>query len=596
MKSMIVKRLYYTFLLIALAFLAEFCANTGMPAGGPKDNDPPVIEEIFPANGSVHFKAKKFTVKFDEYIKPQGIAQKIVISPPIKKKPEIRMSGKTMIVDLGECWEEIKDSTTYVFDFSKAIADVNEGNELKDFRYIFSTGDIIDSLKISGRVLSAFDIKPEKEGVVIIYNANEYSDSVPMKQMPDYIAQIDEQGNFIATNIRKGAYKVLALNDKNNNLNFDLPTEKIAFLDTLVVPDVKEEIHFDTIKAGQDSLTSDSVVERKELKWSPDDIVLLMFDEEELKTQVAEKSRDEKWKLAVRFTNYLERRPDFYLLDADADSFRIVTEMNKTYDTVTVWAPDSALYSRDTVLLAVKYPSRDSLNNSIDLIDTLRLKQKSESSGKKDKKQVVEKTDTLIIKSDQKPKIDYFRPYTMELSHPVAVVDTALVQVFELKDTVEIPRPASILVDSLNPRRINIENKWIPGKNYHIVICRDAFKDIFGYVNDTVEFNFTTRSVEEYGTIILSLINSKENPIIQILDPKEKLIRELKYSGEMQVLSNLMPGKYMLKIVFDLNGNGKWDPGRLLNKLQPEEVYYYESVIEVKANWEMNLDLDIEKK
>ena len=219
------------FLLLASGFwlLASRCAQIVNPNGGPKDVAPPRAVKYIPDSAKTNFSSKNIAIVFDEYIQLNDLQKQLVISPPMNIQPEIKVKGKSLLIELKD---SLRKNTTYTFNFGNSIRDFTEANAIEDFQYVFSTGSFIDSLKLSGAVKNAFDLKTEKGILVMLYDT--YDDSVSCKKLPSYFARTKEDGSYKINNIKSGIYKVFALKDANANYIYDLPTESIAFSDTLI--------------------------------------------------------------------------------------------------------------------------------------------------------------------------------------------------------------------------------------------------------------------------------------------------------------------------------------------------------------------------
>ena len=197
--------------LTAILLIAS-CAKISSPSGGPKDEVPPVILKSVPENGTVMFTGKTFSVTFDEYVILDKINDKFMVSPPMKNKPEVRLKGKSLIVD----WEdELADSTTYTFYFQDAIRDNNENNPINNYQYVFSTGPVLDSLSLTGNVFNASDLEAAEDIMVMMYS--NLSDTAPRKVLPAYISRPDPSGGFLISNIKPGRYMVYTVKYLNGN-------------------------------------------------------------------------------------------------------------------------------------------------------------------------------------------------------------------------------------------------------------------------------------------------------------------------------------------------------------------------------------------
>ena len=243
------KQFIFVGIFIAMLAIITSCANIGMPTGGPKDVAPPKVLKSIPKNYSTQFKGKEIEITFDEFVKFRDLNSQLLISPPLKNTPDIKIKGKNIVIKINDT---LRENTTYTMFFGDAIVDLNEENILASYEFVFSTGTVLDSLTMTGRVLNAFTQKPEKDIYVMLYD--KYDDSVPIKEKPYYLAKTKEDGEFVMNNLRDMSYKVFALKDANNNLKFDQPNEKIAFIDSLVTARMKpvllkkDSLHKDTLK------------------------------------------------------------------------------------------------------------------------------------------------------------------------------------------------------------------------------------------------------------------------------------------------------------------------------------------------------------
>ncbi|MCF8351302.1 MAG: Ig-like domain-containing protein, partial [Bacteroidales bacterium] len=272
----------FTYLLLAVSvFYLIGCANPVTPTGGPKDTDPPEVLASEPPNQSRNFSENRIEITFDEFVKLDQPNQNILISPPIEKNPDYRLRGKSLVTLFNE---PLKDSTTYTIFFGNSIVDLTEGNPLKNYQFVFSTGEQIDSLSIRGQILDAFNLQPYKDVFVMLYVDNNDTipyDSLPYYVKPYYVSKTNANGFFELNNLREMPYRIFALQDVNSNMIYDLPNEKIAFLDSLLVPEYYKAAIPDTTKADTslndpESKTSDSL-----LPMYPDNVLyeLFMFDE-----------------------------------------------------------------------------------------------------------------------------------------------------------------------------------------------------------------------------------------------------------------------------------------------------------------------------
>lgn len=248
------------------------CANIGNPNGGPYDELPPKFVSSIPVPNSTNYKGQKVEILFDELVQLDNPSENVIITPPQREMPIIRSAGKKVQVEL---LDSLKENMTYTIDFTNSIADNNEKNVLENFTFAFSTGDVIDSLEISGTVLNAENLEP-MPGISIGLHSN-LADSA-FRTLPfDRTSRTNDKGQFTVRNIKPGKYRIYALNDVNRDYKFDQPGEDIAFLDSVFVPTFTMATRQDTL--WKDSLTIDTIQTIHYTRFLPDDIRLRLFKE-----------------------------------------------------------------------------------------------------------------------------------------------------------------------------------------------------------------------------------------------------------------------------------------------------------------------------
>ncbi len=592
------------------------CANAGAPTGGPVDKEPPVIEESFPENGTINFTAEKIEITFDEFLKLDNVNQKLIISPPLDEKPEVKLKGKTLVIEINN---ELKDSTTYTFNFNDAITDLNEGNPIKEYKYVFSTGNYIDSLQISGNLKNAFDYKPELESFVLLYNSDE--DSVPLKEKPYYITKTDAKGNFKFTNLANNKYLIFALEDKNSNYIFDLPNERISFIDSLLEPKAEIEITVDTIQletitidtlspdsanaiidnmlnpdsiiVSIDTLITDSIFSKEKIIYSPKDVEMLMFEEYTPKQYLVSNDRISKERIQLIFNMRQPKQMVLSGLNFESENWYFV-DTNKTNDTINVWITDSLVYKLDTLNLVLNYQKTDSTNSFISQIDTIKFKKPTIKV--KREKVVNNNLTRFAIKPNFKPngQIELNQNIYFALSVPIGNLDLTKIKLLEVVDTIETQATAKIYRDSLNPKGIIVSNAWKEDQYYTIRFDSSAVTDIYNQAIDSTDFIFKTGKLEDYGTLVFNLENITDNIILQLMDSKSVILKEYFIDKNTQIkIPYLKPTTYNFKLIVDENNNKKWDTGNYLEKLHPEKVMFYKKTITIRANWDVEETWDL---
>lgn len=586
--------------------------------GGPKDETPPRVVKSSPDNYSLRFKEKRIEIEFNEFIQLKNINQELVVSPPPEEKPVVRLKNKSVIIDLNGT---LLDSTTYTLNFGQAIVDNNESNLLENYQFVFSTGNYIDSLGISGFILNAFDLKASEEPVTIMLYDVLY-DSVPFKKIPMYIGKSTKKGNFEINNVKNDTFKVFALKDKNYNLIYDLPDEEIAFLDTTIILSAEQIREFldsvirtadssvndsfiaisaDTLASPlpdsllQDTLVPDTITFPKRTKYSVS-FDLLLFKEDNKPQFLTGSSRTDRKKLGFYFNRPPSDTMMIEPLNFSSDSNWYLLEENVSGDTLIYWIKDSVIFKLDTLKFHLQYLVTDSINNYIPFDDTVRLTYSSDAikSRKKDQTELKKENLRLSVSIGNGATQDTYKAITINSVFPIESTDISRISLFKKEDTLEYAQKFNFHADTLQIRKYWIEHEWEEITNYRLFIEPLAFTDIYGVTNDTINIAFKTQSLEHYGKLVLNLTNADQTLLLQLLSEKDNIIRirQLNGSGVVE-FPYLEPGKYKLKVIYDSNNNGKWDTGRYLQKLQPEKVQFYSGEINIRSNWELELSWDL---
>ena len=573
-KKGLISKITVYFLPYVLSLWILSCANMGMPEGGAKDVDPPKIKLSTPANYSRNFNSKRVKITFDEYIVLKNINQALVVSPPLDVKPEVKIKGKSLIIDFPGTFLE---NTTYSVNFGNAIADNNEGNILANFSYVFSTGDILDSLSIRGKIINSFTDKPQPNTIVMAYT--EYEDSVPITHKPLYIARSLEDGSFALNNLKDTTYKIFALTDVNNNYLFDQPNEEIAFSDTLIKPFVRINEYTDTLR--NDSLGTDSIIFKKENLYFPNNIELGFFREDNFKQYLKSASRPEKEMIKISFN--IEIKDSIRFVPENFSESNLLFGRSESNDSIFIWLLDSMEYNSDTLYAEVFYNTIDSVMNPV-------VESKKISLGYKPKSLINEKLNIGLYPKD-KSKLDIDRKVTLKFDNPILKTDTSQITLISKADTNKVEMNYRLYVDSVDIRKyyIDFETEW--GLYYILCIEDSAFCDITGLYNDSTGSVFGTRKLEEYGNIIVGIKDFTSDGIAQLFDGQDKLVEEKFFNGSSKVSFNtIRPGSYKLKFINDQNNNKKWDTGNYIKKIQPEKTYMYNEVIKVRSNWDQEIE------
>ena len=547
------------------------CANVVSPSGGPKDTVPPIVLQSVPENQTANFHDKEIHITFDEYVTLNNPNSNIFISPPLEKNPEYRLSGKSLIIKFKEA---LKPDVTYSINFGEAIKDLHEGNVFKNYSFVFSTGENIDTLTLEGKLLQAVDHKPSADFYVMLYadvNDTLSIDSLPYFVKPYYATKSDKEGNFKFSGLKEGDYLIFALKDENSNMRFDLPNENIAFLDSLVRP-----IHNAQFIMHNDSLSNDSV---KQEVNKIEHVVLYSFLEEDTVQKLLKKEIVEDGLLRFVF-NRPAQNVKIEVLESLPDTFNILKTYSVNYDTINWYFTPN----KDSLLFAVNY---DTLINDTTL---LSLKPRK-VGGKKAKTETVSKSleiKTNIISGKLNPEQDLI----LTFKEPVTDV--------MMRDTTWYIVDKDTIINDLNFVRLDsfglkykLDKTFTPEKLYKIVVPDSVFYSFKGVTNDTTEFYFKVPELSQYGNIFVNVEVPENVPqlIVELLDDKDKFIaRQIVNESKKVEFRYLAPKKYKLKAILDKDGNGRWSSGDYGKKLLPEPVYFHKDVFDVKANWDIDLE------
>lgn len=572
------KKISFAGAFIILAFLMYHCANPVSPTGGAKDFTAPGVVSSSPANNSIFFDKSRITITFDEFVKLKNPNQQVLISPPLNKKPEYRLRGKSLIIDLQE---ELMPNTTYTIFFGNAIVDITEENPLANYLYAFSTGDHIDTLAIGGEVVNAFDLKPREGLFVMLFPPSVDTvpdDSIPMLTRPMYVAKTDVNGQFQLRNLRDESYQLFALNDVNNNYLFDQPNEEIAFLDSLIRPEVLElpkqdtARYSDTLHAHADSLVHDTLFlqEMYDRYYQ-----LFMFQQVDSTQRLL--GVDAFWPPKFRINyQFPAEMPGFEVVGDTPDSGWKIEQLNKRRDSLTVWIKDVSL---DTLNIAVA--------DADTILDTVLVAfQKPKETARSHKDEDEESVKRISIRTNTRgTTMDLGKPFRLIMGNPLRSWDFSTSQFIAAEDTMTgAPfRPA----DSIG-LVFELDHELKEGTVYEFIFPDSVFFSIYDLTNDSLQAEFTTAEIRDYGNLILNLETGDYPYVVQLLDEKEKVLRET-YITESKKLEweFIAPGAYLVKAIQDKWRNRRWDAGIYIEKRQPENVYYFPAEIQVRANWDI---------
>lgn len=593
--------------LLMLMIVVYSCARMGKPDGGPYDEEPPKFVRSTPKPFAINSKEKKVTIEFDEFIKLEKAAEKVVVSPPQLEQPEIKASGRKVVVGLVD---SLRPNTTYTIDFADAIVDNNEGNPLGNYAFTFSTGTTIDTMEVSGTVLSASDLEPVKNIQVGLHS--DLSDSAFMKKPFDRVSRTDSRGHFSIRGIAPGKYRIYALMDGNQNYLFDSKTEMIAFSDSIIIPAMEDAMRQDTI--WKDSLTIDTIKSVGYIRFLPDDIILRAFKEENDRQYLTRSERDKENHFVLTFSARADTLPTLKGLNFDERDAFIIEKTDRN-DSICYWIKDSLIYQMDTLEIQMDYLATDTLDRLVPQTDTLflankltraereKLEAKAAEEKEKERKKKEKKgekiepepTKFLTLNVDAPSAFDLDRNVYLSFDEPVASIDTAAIHMEIKKDSLWEEIPFLFVSDSVLPRKYEILAEWEPEKEYQLSIDSMAFKGVYGLHTNKVKQTMKVKKLDEYGTILLNITGADSTAVVELLDGSGKVLRQQRITPQNTAdFYYLNPGtKFYIRLFNDRNGNGVWDTGKYSEHLQPEEVYYFPKVWEMKANFEFEENWNI---
>lgn len=519
------------------------CATPTTPTGGPRDENPPVIDTALSTpNFQTKFLKQNISLTFNEWVMLEDVFNQVIISPPLQHKPEIYIKKKSVII----AWDEreiLRENVTYTFNFGESVKDLTEKNPAEKLRFVFSTGEFIDSLTLSGKVIDATDGKPLEKIRVMLYASQ--TDSVVKTQKPLYLSITDKEGRFKMENVRSDTFSLFALEDINFNYKFDLANERIGFPDSLLY--LNQNLS--------------------------DSLVLQVFQE----------------------------KPLLRLNATDLKSYGVVKALfNQTPEKILVFTDTLAPflykeYVKDTLKLwynpaLVKNPWQLRLQNGVNSFDTINFNPPAS----------IQNVGNLRLENTPESGISRFtlkpgEPIPIFLSRPVFYANAS--KIIPVKDSLPPSDTLFFEQDTVNPRLISLHGRWQEGNTYKLTLPPGTIEDIYGKTTDSLKFTISIGKTEDYGNLAVkfSLIDSATDYLIQIIDDSQRIFYENQVHGkspENLSLKLLSPGKYTLKVIKDENNNGIWDTGNLLNHRQPEKIALI-PVEEIKANWDVETTVDL---
>ena len=578
-------------IILGMTIFSHSCANTTTPpTGGPKDTIPPVITEIYPIMGQTQVPVSKTQLKimFNEYVKVKD-PKSLFLSPPLEKAPKFKLKGKGVVVYFES---DLDSNKTYTLDLTNAIADNNEGNMFPGFTLVFSTGNVIDTMMVTGIVQDCNSLKPLKGATVMLYK--DQADSAVFLKRPDAAVKTDEWGFFCLRNIQDTVYRVYAIIDENNNNKYDPETEKIAFLDTLFQP----------VRYVIDSLPELQKYDMKDTLHClarTTEVELNIFREKPSKQMIVNKERVGDRTAYITFMAPYAQIDSIWIRDVAAEN--LITQFNIMQDSLEIWVNDPKPQP-DTMFLSVRYMKTDSLGMLNPFTEEIKLLRPKKTAGKSSSRDI-KKEDTLaVFKLEAKPETVEQYGFTIEFTYPLveSAFDSLVFRSINPRQQESIGT-YTIRQDSLNLRKyvVTPTEKLQPGYEYFLKVPHRKFRDINGFYNDSSEVKVTLPNDDKLSTLFLNLSNVHNKYIVDLLNEKrDKVLRQYIVEGDQTLIfPYLKSGKYSIRITEDLNRNGIVDTGILLERKQPEKVMFYKLedgtfLIDIPEMMEIEQNLDVQ--
>lgn len=592
-------RLAITCLIIALT---AACARMGQPDGGWYDDTPPRVVGASPADKGTQVKSKKVTIDFDEYIKLEDATNKVVVSPPQLEVPEIKTSGKKIVVELKDT---LKDSTTYTIDFSDAISDNNEGNPMGNYTYSFSTGEHIDTLEVSGTVLDASNLEPVKGILVGLYD--DLSDTAFKSKPMVRVSRTDSRGRFIVKGVAPGTYRVYALQDADGNYCYSQKSEMLAFSHQTFQPSCRPDVRQDTV--WRDTLHIDSIARVVYTHFYPDDIVLRAFTATQTDRYLLKTERAEPYKLGFYFSYGSEQTLTLRGLNFD-DTNAFIIEPSDKNDTIFYWIRDTALVNQDTLRLEATYLATDTTGTLVSRTDTLeavakvgyerRMKELAKEMEEWQKEQEKAKKkgqpyDSIMPAKALEPEIKIpssmapDQNVTINMPTPLQRCDTAAIHLYAKHDSLWYRARFELVHVPGRLRQYQLMAEWRPATEYSLEIDSAAFEDIFGTVSKAIKQGIKIQTNDAFSSLAVEMsgIGDTATVVVQMLNGSDAMVKQAEVKDGTAEFFYVTPGKYYLRAFVDTNGNGLWDTGDYYADRQPEATYYYPKEVECKAKWDV---------
>ena len=578
-------------LILGSLMFSHSCANTTTPpSGGPKDTIPPLITEVMPVLGQTGVPRTKthLEIKFNEYVTVKD-PKSLFLSPPLEKAPKFKIKGKSVVVYFEN---DLDSNKTYTLDVTNAIADNNEGNMFPGYTMVFSTGDRIDSMMVTGTVQDCNTLKPIKGATVMLYK--DQADSAIFLKRPDAAVKTDDWGFFCLRNIQDTIYRMYAIVDENNNNMYEAENEKVAFIDTLITPLGKTVDSLPELMKYDMKDTLNCLARKSEY-------TLNIFREKPSKQLIVNKERVGERTAYITFMAPYAQIDSIWIKGVPEE--KLITQFNIVQDSLEIWVNDPKPQP-DTLFLNVKYMKTDTLGMLNSFTEEIKLtKPKSLLAGKSAKKDIKKEDTTCVFTLEAKPELVELEGFTMEFKYPVVkeAFDSLILKSVNPRQQESFGK-YKVIRDSLNLRKYTImpEEKFQVGWEYFLKVPHRKFTDINGFYNDSTEVKVALPTDDKLSSISVVLSNVSNKYIVDLLNEKRtEILRSyiIDKDGTL-VFPYLKAGKYSIRFTEDINRNGIVDTGNLLEHKQPEKVLFYtledgNNLIDIPEMTELEQNIDV---
>ncbi|MGV3705738.1 MAG: Ig-like domain-containing protein [Arcticibacter sp.] len=527
------------FTLICVYLLFPGCASIQTPTGGPRDSIAPKVLKETPTNFTTNFKADEINIQLDEYFKISNESKEFSISPAMDKNPFFKIRKKVLNIQLQDT---LAPNTTYTINFGRGLVDYNEGNVLKNYMYVFSTGNKIDSLTISGTIKNTLSKQPVLDATVFIIPVEQ--DSIFGKRRANIFTTTDSSGNFNLKYLRAGTYRAYALKEESGDRVYNSPNDEIGFLSEPLI------------------LTKDTA-----------NIQMELFKQEAKNFRIVDRKIEKDAKIVYMFNQKLSK-PGIRILQPENLNRSKIVELSATRDTLSMWTETMDF---DSIQVVITNEGKD--------IDTSVIRR-----GKRDEY----KREIRISDNTPGSRIKPGNDLILTFSAPIGdKIDAS--KITFLQDSVSVSG-LRILRDTSSTRRYILRYPWRLERSYILKLGENAFTGRYGGGNKPFEKTFTRDEELNYGNLALSVSvpDTSRQYLVQLLNEKDELLRQNAVQKNTVIAYNMYPvGKYRFRVIYDTNKNGSWDTGDVYIKKQPENIWNAGVEIMLRANWELEEKLTV---